>query len=127
MNDENLKSLGDRPEKERKQIASAGGKQSAKIRKKRKMMQDIMKDILDENISKKNIIPAKVERTAKALNVNIDMKTAICIAQVLKAVKGDLSAATFVRDLIGEAPINKQMVSEDNYEDFIKKTRGEER
>ena len=53
-----------------------------------------------------------VQNIAEAENINIDAQTALSIAMVQRAMLGDVQAATFIRDTIGEKPTDKVEVDQ---------------
>ncbi len=94
-NDMNLISLKDRTEKERKEIASKGGKKSGEIRREKvelKKRLEIMLSIQDENG-----------------NYEEDN---ICKALILQAKQGNIKAFEVIRDTIGQKLIVKTDIEE---------------
>ena len=100
--------MKERSPEERSEIAKMGAQASiiAKREKKR------TKEILDIFLS----MPLKQRKTAKIEDIrafeqlkgkNITVNEAIQLKQVQRALNGDLSSATYIRDTIGEKPTEK--------------------
>lgn len=85
-----------------------GGKKSAESRRKKKQMREITELILSMNIkSGRGATIENITNLADLAGKNITVGEAIIVKQVQKALKGDLSAAYFVRDTSGQKPDNK--------------------
>lgn len=85
----------------------AGGIASGKARREKKLMRETLDMIL--SMPMKNGKSADVDsiRSFAALKgKNINVQEAILIAQVQKAMKGDTRAAEYVRDTIGQKPVD---------------------
>jgi len=99
---ENLVPLSKRTKEAQRDIQSKGGKVSAENRRKRKAMREVLTELLD--------LPMKEEQAPQILKSfadfasgkNVTVEQAVLMAQIIKAVKGDTKAATFVRDTAGE-------------------------
>ena len=105
MNDENLIPNEARTPRERRENASKAGKASAKARREKKTFKAIFSAVLDMPIERGKSTDLDQIRTiadAKGKNLTVQEATALSIA--VKAVKGDLKAAEFIRDTIGEKP-----------------------
>lgn len=94
--EENLKPIkkGELSKDEAKTRGSKGGKRSAEVRREKKTMKEMLDYLLSKEITNK-----KGEK-ATALE-------AIMTAAIKKAIQGDVRAAQFVRDTIGENPTQK--------------------
>ena len=113
-NEENLIPLSERTKSEQREIARQGGINSGKARRQKRTMKDTMSILLDMAV-KKGDIPdiEKIQSVAELNNLNMDVNTAICIKQALKAVKdGDTRAAEFCRDTSGNKPVERVQVAE---------------
>lgn len=88
-----------------------GGVRSGEARRKRRMMRDAARDILNLSAGK---LPG-AETLAQALQAaGIDAATvadALVLAQALKASAGDTEAARYIRDTAGERPADLLQVS----------------
>ena len=104
-NEENLISLGDRSEEDKKRIASMGGKARQEKQKRVKTMQSQIELLLSLPLKDEK---AKAKMASLGIDVdNIDNSMAMMIAVYQKAIKGDMSAVTFLRDTGGQKPIDK--------------------
>lgn len=89
--------------------ASRGGKRSAEVRRKRKSMKEQAELLLS--------LPLKNQKAIKQLEElgvdteNTDNQMAMLVIQWNMALKGDLNALKFLRDMVGEKP--KEQVSID--------------
>lgn len=84
-----------------------GGVASGKARREKKLMRETLDSLLSMPL--KNGKSANVEdiKSLAALKgKNISVQEAILIAQVQKAMKGDTRAAEYVRDTIGQKPVD---------------------
>ena len=103
----NLIKAEDLTSEELRERAKKGGIASGKARREKKMMRETLDMIL--SMPMKNGKSADVEsiRSFAALKgKNISVQEAILIAQVQKAMKGDTKAAEYVRDTIGQRPVD---------------------
>ena len=90
---------------EQKKIASKGGKASVKARREKKKIKEQMELLL--SLPNKD---AKTKKKLKAMGIdigNIDNQMAMVLSMYQKAISGDVQAAIFVRDTLGEKPDNK--------------------
>ena len=103
MNEQNLKPI--RSTEEAKQKGSAGGKKSGEVRRERKKFKDIMNVFLSLDVPDE-----EVKDFLKKMGIDdedINLQTAIVYKQINKAIQGDLEAAKFCRDTVGEKPTDK--------------------
>ena len=103
MNDENLIPLTTRQQRERKKIASKGGKASVKSKKEkkeqekqRKSLTEILKNVVTSEIKSKSI-----KKQIKDLGIEgNDYFTALCAFATVKAMKkGDFNAISKIIEL----------------------------
>ena len=93
--------------------ASKGGKNSAKVRRERKFMQQQAQMILDMALhSGKKASLDNIKSIDELSSKNIDSSTAVLLKQLAKALKGDTAAAIFLRDTAGQKPIDKVVTAE---------------
>ena len=92
-------------------MSSKGGKNSGAKRREMKKWKDLAKEIMAMPLQKGKV-KDKITSLAEAKGQNIDTQTAVLLAQVIKATKGDTKAAEFLYSLsheeveqITEAPI----------------------
>ncbi|MBR3062346.1 MAG: hypothetical protein IKG65_08065 [Exiguobacterium sp.] len=75
---------------------------------KRQKMRDELNTLLKLSLQKGDLIlPEEVTSLAEAKDLNIPVQTAINIAMIQRAIMGDVQAATWVRDTLGEKPTDK--------------------
>ena len=103
----NLIKAEDLTSEELRERAKKGGIASGKARREKKMMRETLDMLL--SMPMKNGKSADVEsiRSFAALKgKNISVQEAILIAQIQKAMKGDTTAAEYVRDTMGQRPVD---------------------
>ena len=100
-NEENLIHNSQRTPSELREITKKGGIASGRARRKKKEMREELIAILEEKIADK--------QTGKKTK----LQRAILLAQVKEALKGKTKAAEFIRDTIGEKPVEKQELTID--------------
>lgn len=91
-NEKNLRPFNTLTEKEQRKLSRKGGKASVKARQERKTMREMLKYLLEQDITNK-----KGEKKSTL--------EAIMVAQLKQALLGDTKAVTFIRDTIGEKPV----------------------
>ena len=90
MNDENLISLADRPERERKEIQSKGGLATSAKNKQKKLMREVVQEVM-----KMNMTPDMVEMLKEKfpfLEDGMNYQTAMVLGQVKSAIDGNSKA-----------------------------------
>lgn len=93
---------------ERKDFQSRGGKASAAARHSRKLMGDELKAILNLPVKKGNI-EDEFDSLMDAAGKNVSAQTAMVLAMVRQAMKGNERAFALIRDTIGEKPVEMMM------------------
>ena len=95
-NEQNLKPIqkGQLSKEELKKRQSNGGKASGKASREKKTMKQMLDYLLEKKIKNKD---GKKATTLEAMMTSV----------VARAIKGDIKAAQFVRDTIGEMPKQK--------------------
>lgn len=88
---------------------SKGGKASVEARRRKKTFREVFDALLAENIGESVPTPEAI-----ANNKKVTVQEAIAITVAIKAVNGDLSAAGFVRDTLGEKPTDSVDLKSDN-------------
>lgn len=90
---------------EQQAIASMGGKASVEARRKRKTFKEQTELLLSLPLKNKE---AKTKLKKLGIDVdNLDNQMAMLVVQFNKALKGDMQAITFFRDIVGEKPQEK--------------------
>lgn len=90
---------------------SKGGKASALARKQRKILKQVFEELLAGELS--SDLAMALNEKSEALGIDTSGFTVadyMGLAQVVKAVGGDSTAFTLIRDTIGEKPVDKQEV-----------------
>ena len=97
---------------QRRENGKKGGIASGEAKRRKKAMRERLEVLLE--------LPLKEGRSADLDNIknlaalkgkNITVQDAIMLAQIQKAMKGDTTAAAFVRDTVGEKPGDKTIIS----------------
>lgn len=90
----------------------AGGIASGKARREKKLMRETLDVLLSMPLKNgKNADVESIRNFAALKGKNISVQDAILIAQVQKAMKGDTKAAEYVRDTIGQKPVDNVNMS----------------
>lgn len=107
---ENLIPMSERSKEEVRKIASKGGINSGKTRRKQKNMKEALNLLLGLEVSS----PA-VRDKMKKLGLEDDELTnemALMVAMMNKAMQGDKGCAEFIRDTSGQKPVEVSEVHE---------------
>ena len=108
---ENLIPQSERTKEEQREIARLGGIASGKARRRKKLMRESL-EILCQ-------LPAKggratdvesIKNFAELKGKNITVEQAMLIAQIKKALGGDTRAIEFIRDTMGQKPVEEKKV-----------------
>lgn len=94
------------PEKHR-EISSKGGKRSAQVRRAKKELKETIEEILSMPLHKgqlKNFESIKCIDEIKGKNIT--GQEALIYTMLNKAIKGDVGAAVFLRDTLGELGVD---------------------
>ena len=93
---------------ERRELGRKGGIASGKAKREKKALKERLEIILEMPLKKGKETDIEAIRSFAALKgKNITVQDAMLIAQVQKALKGDTTAAAFVRDTAGQNPAQK--------------------
>lgn len=95
----NLVGPGDRTPEEYRRNGEKAGKASGESRRRRKTFRESLLTILSMDVDD----PELLEKL-KALGLEPTFQTAIDLAQIRQAQRGDTDASRFVRDTVGEKP-----------------------
>lgn len=110
MNDENLISFKQMSAERQREIASMGGKQCQKNKKRRKALKEQLELILSLPLK-----DPKAREQIKKLGINlddIDNQIAMNLRLYQEALSGNVKAYEVIRDTIGEIPTNKIEITE---------------
>lgn len=114
MNDENLIPLNKRTPRERKEIAKKGAEASNRKQAEKKAFKEILETLATidvERFTTDEAVLNELETINPEFAKKIDVKSVIAARIIHKALKGDLYAIGFLRDTIGEKPVDKQEIS----------------
>lgn len=102
---DNLIPQSKRTKAEQREIARAGGIASGKARREKKALRETLEELLAMPIKtgKKDDLE-KIKCIANMKGKNITMQETIMLAMLNKAAKGDVRAAEYIRDTIGQKP-----------------------
>lgn len=90
-----------------------GGIASGKARREKRKMADLINSLMSMPLKGGKAKDVdKVKSIADLKGQNIDVQTAIIVAQVQRALKGDVVSATFLRDTMGEKPVDNVQTNE---------------
>lgn len=90
---------------ERRINSSKAGKISAQRKKERKRSKEILEIFLEMPLKKrKNAEIEEIKAFEELKGKNITVNEAIQLKQVQRALNGDLSSATYIRDTVGDKP-----------------------
>lgn len=124
-NEQNLKPLNTRTQRERKEIARMGAIASNEAQKKKKTMREQAELLL--SLANKN---SKIEDIMNKFGIEKEEQTnqmAMIISLLNRVINnGDVSAFNSLQATIGEKPIEKIQANVFNYEDSLKAVDGDE-
>ena len=114
----NLRSFGSATTPEQKaweaDVHRKGQAMQAENRRKRRALREILVDVLEMDFDDKSFsaeaLAEKAQLFAKEQGRSLTLYEAIALAQVKRAIDGDVKAATFVRDSAGDKPIERSEV-----------------
>ena len=106
---DNLRSLNTRAPEEKQRIQSAGGKASAAAKKERRRLEELANQILNLQLPDDEAIRGELEDHG----IDPTCDAGIVLAQVKRALNGDVKAAVWIRDILGENPGNRVTVDVD--------------
>ena len=99
------KSFKDMTTKELQEAGRKGGIKSGETKRNKKAMKEPRELLLSMPLKNKKIVePEQIKSFADLNGKNIDIQTAILIAQIQKALKGSVASAEFLRDTAGQRP-----------------------
>ncbi len=106
--EENLIPMSERSKEEVREIAAKGGINSGESRRKKKAMRESLQILLDMSLKAGEECDIDKVESFKALEgKNITVEQAMLVKQIQKALKGDTTALTFLRDTSGQNPSAK--------------------
>jgi hypothetical protein len=97
---------------QRRENGRKGGIASGEAKRRKKAMRERLEVLLELPLkSGKSADLDSIKNLAAIKGKNITVQDAIMLAQIQKAMKGDTTAAAFVRDTVGEKPGDKTIIS----------------
>lgn len=101
-----LKKFSDMTPEERSEHGRRGGIKSGETKRRKKAMKDILSVLLDMPIKPGKAADMEAIKNFAALKgKNITVSEAILIAQLQKALQGNVQSAEFIRDTSGQKPV----------------------
>lgn len=110
MNDENLVPMNKRSKNEARSLGAKGGIASGVSRRRKRDMQQALNAILDMPLKKGKL--QQIRNLSEVKGKNITAEQAMLLAMVNKALKGNVQAATWVRDTAGCKPVDRVEIDE---------------
>lgn len=99
------KSFKDMTTKELQEAGRKGGIKSGETKRNKKAMKETLELLLSMPLKNRKLIePEQIKSFADLNGKNIDIQTAILIAQIQKALKGSVASTEFLRDTAGQRP-----------------------
>ena len=97
---------------QRRENGKKGGIASGEAKRRKKAMRERLEVLLDLPLkSGKRADLDSIKNFAALKGMNITVQDALMLAQIQKALKGDTTAAAFVRDTVGEKPGDTMNIS----------------
>ena len=90
MNDENLISLADRPQRVRNEIARKGAEASNKVQKQKRMMREVVQEMMKTQMDSELI--EQMKEKFPFLKDGMDFQTAMVVGQMKSAIDGNSKA-----------------------------------
>lgn len=111
------KSFGEMTPEELRAVSRKGGQASVKARRERrerqKDMRFIFTDLLTMTVRSGKVYDTQeIDAFSKLKGKNITVNEAICVRQVQKALMGDSKAFEFIRDMMGEKPVDTVQIKD---------------
>lgn len=101
-----------RTEEEARARGKKGGIASGKARREKKAMRETLAALLSMPMKDGKFADVdSIKNFASMKGKNIDVQTAISIAMIQRALKGDKGAAEFVRDTSGQKPTDNMNIT----------------
>lgn len=108
---DNLIPQSERTKAEQREIARKGGIASGKARREKRALKDTLEELLAMPMKDgKSANIDDIKSIAGVKGKNITMQEAIMLSMLDKAVKGDVRAAEYVRDTIGQKPDSRMNI-----------------
>ena len=102
-NEQNLRPLNTRTERERKEIQRKGAEACNKKKRENKTFRELFTNFLNSDVK----LDQLKEQMQQFGITDLSNKNAITMAMFKEAVKGNTQASLFIRDTMGEKPIEQ--------------------
>ena len=90
------------------ELGRLGAQKREENRQKRKTMKEDLNILLKLALKRGDLVYAEdIQNLAEVKGMNISVQTAIDVAMVQRAMMGDVQAAQYIRDTVGEKPTDK--------------------
>ena len=100
------KANAERSSQEVREIGRKGGIASGEVRRRKKLLRDVFNDLLPREVQ-----DCEIREALEASGLEPTHESALALAVMMKAERGDVDAAKFIRDTRGEKPSEKLAVS----------------
>lgn len=104
-NEQNLRPLNTRPERERKEIQRKGAEATNRKRRESKKFSELFEAFLNRQCTNEQIREQLKE--FGFTDEELTNKNAVMFAQYKEALKGSTQASIFIRDTMGEKPVEQ--------------------
>ena len=94
-----------------KKVGALGGKKAQENAKRRKLMREIYEEFAGDIVSD-DLAEALLAYSKGSKKKTLTVAESIVLAQIIAAQGGDTKAATFIRDTIGEKPVEKMIMAD---------------
>ena len=119
-NPHTLKSFSTATEEERqrmKECSSKGGKASGEAKRRKKLMKENLEILCQLSLKSGRATDVEsIKNFAELKGKNITIEQAMLIAQIKKALSGDTKAMEFIRDTMGQKPVDEKKVETNSTE-----------
>lgn len=122
-NPHTLKSFSTATEEERqrmKECSSRGGKASGEAKRRKKLMRENLEILCQLSLKSGRATDIEsIKNFVELKGKNITVEQAMLLAQIKKALNGDSTAMTFIRDTMGQKPVDEKKVETNSTESSL--------
>lgn len=122
-NPQYLKSFSTATEEERqrmKKCSSKGGKASGEAKRRKKLMKENLEILCQLSLKSGRATDIEsIKNFVELKGKNITVEQAMLLAQIKKALNGDSTAMTFIRDTMGQKPVDEKKVETNSTESSL--------
>ena len=122
-NPQYLKSFSCETEEERqrmKECSSRGGKASGEAKRRKKLMKENLEILCQLSLKSGRATDIEsIKNFVELKGKNITVEQAMLLAQIKKALNGDSTAMTFIRDTMGQKPVDEKKVETNSTESSL--------